>query len=211
MLNLSLDEHAYIFGLFMADGNLYEQTRNRGRLSLEIRERDKDILYDIADILLPYKTTITNRTRTTNFKDNSTSYTISCFYLAFRKEIKELGFPSGNKSYTACVPTVSYNERAFWRGYLDGNGSFSISKKNIPLVSLGTKSDKIKIPYLNFLQRITGEKKKVNRNKRDYFYNVISYRERAQKLVQFLNYESCDLCIKAKKDIALKILDWERD
>lgn len=75
---------------------------------------------------------------------------------------------------------------------------------------MGTKSENLKESYLEFLKKITGESKKINRTKRDNFYNIITYRERAVKLICALEYNSSKYVIKHKKDSALKILSWKR-
>ena len=36
---------SYLYGFLQADGNLYEQSRNRGKLSIEISKRDENIIY----------------------------------------------------------------------------------------------------------------------------------------------------------------------
>lgn len=210
-MDLTKKEDAYIYGLLLADGNLNEQSRNRGKLSIELRIRDIDVLYMIENFFSNYSCRIRTRRRDTNFKKNYESCSITFHSWDLRKMLKSFGFPSGRKCEIANVPNCEYDKLSFWRGYLDGNGSFSISKKNIPLVSMGTKSEALKIAYVKFLEDITGEIKNVNRNKRDSFYNIITYRERAKTLINALDYKSATLFIKHKKEDALKILEWTRN
>lgn len=86
-----------------------------------------------------------------------------------------------------------------------------MNAQGMPLVSMGTKSESLKNSYIDFLKRITGESKNINRNKRDNFYNIVSSRERAVELVRSLNFESSEYFIKQKKENALKILSWTRE
>ena len=42
---------SYIFGLLITDGNIYfAKERNRGRVTLEISERDKDIVEKLHEL-----------------------------------------------------------------------------------------------------------------------------------------------------------------
>jgi len=43
-LDLTIPEHAYMFGFIQADGHLYQTTRNRGKLQIELKESDGCIL-----------------------------------------------------------------------------------------------------------------------------------------------------------------------
>lgn len=210
-MDLLKESDAYIYGLFLADGCLSESTRNRGKLRIELSIRDIEVLYRIESFFSGYSCRIGTRRRDTNFKKDYESCSLTFHSLDLRTNLKSLGFPAGNKSEIANVPNCGYNAVAFWRGYLDGNGSFCISSKNIPLVSMGTKSESLKEAYVRFLKEVTGEQKQVNRNKRDNFYNIISYRERALELVKCLNYATAEVFITRKREAALNLLEWSRN
>lgn len=209
-MNLTEEEYAYFYGLLLADGNLYESTRNRGKLSIEMNISCYPILIELQNLFFNYNSSLRTRTRITNFSNGiEKRYCSLTFHsLELRNIFKSMGFPVGKKCEIVDTPNCKYNENAFWRGYIDGNGSFSITAKNIPIVSVGMKSDKLKEKYLNYLFRITGETKNVNRNKRDDFYNIISSREKAQKLILSLGYQYCKFSIK--REGAMKILNWTR-
>ena len=210
MMDLTKENDAYIYGLLLADGHLGEQSRNRGRIEMELKISDISILNMIREFFSEYNCKIRTRCRNTNFKNNSESCTITFHSLELRNILKSFGFPVGKKCDIANTPKSNYNKKSFWRGYLDGNGSFSFSKTNIPLVSLGTKSEFIKNEYISLLKDVTGEIKNINRNKRDNFYNIISYRENALKMINFLDYKNAELFIKRKKESALNLLTWVR-
>lgn len=210
-MDLLKKEDAYFYGLLLADGNLYETTRNRGKLTLELRIRDIDILYKIEAFFSKYSCKIYTRRRDTNFKKNYETCSIAFHSYELRKMIKSLGYPVGSKCNIVDVPTCPYDECSFWRGYLDGNGSFCISATGIPLVSMGIKSENLKIAYVKFLELVTNEKKNVNRNKRDAFYNIISARERAQTLIKAVGYPDSTLAINHKREKALTLLKWTRN
>lgn len=209
-MDLMKDRDAYVYGLFLSDGHLSETTRNRGKLSLELNIKDIEILYQIEKVLNDYSCRIRTRRRDSNFKCDYESCSITFHSLDLRNEIKGYGFPTGKKSDIINVPKCEYNEKGFWRGFIDGDGSLAISKNNIPLVSLTTKSETLKDSYLFFLERVTGERKTLNRNTRDNCYNIVSYRERAQILTEYLGFVNSEIGLSRKRDSAYKILSWSR-
>ena len=160
--------YSYIFGLLITDGSLSLNTRNRGKVVLEISKRDEDIV----DKLVKY---IPNsykkfRTRITNFSNSKPVDFVSfCnHYKWFRDYLIENGYPLKDKSITANIPNKKYDECSFWRGIIDGDGSVGITNyKNIPFISLTTKSESLKCEYLKFLYNNFNIIRNINRNKRD--------------------------------------------
>lgn len=205
MLDLKIPEHSYFYGFMLADGHLRETTRNRGRLSLEIGEVDRDIIFKFEK-LFPKISHVSSRTRDTNFKENSTSYILNIHNWDFREEIKALGYIEGCKTEEQDVPNSDYCEIDFIRGLIDANGSVGFIKGGIPFVSFTTKSDYLKEYFLSFIMRELGISKICNKNKRDNIYNILVSRNNAKKLYGILYYKGC-LCLKRKKVDA--ILNWE--
>src|SRR5829696_955979 len=72
ILTLENPFYAYLFGLIQTDGHLYQNTRNRGRLSIEVSKRDEAILIELQK-RLPFNSTISERTRQTNFRNEYVS------------------------------------------------------------------------------------------------------------------------------------------
>lgn len=206
-------QESYIYGLMLADGNLYfskdrrREVDNRGRVSLEVNSRDKDICLKLFDIIPNSK--ISQRIRDTNFKKNYSTCVFSNHQQAFREWLMSCGFPKEDKTFNAAPPTEIYNEIDFWRGFIDGDGSLGITAKNIPFVSLVTDSEAIKEAYLDFLFRFYGLKKKSSRNKRDGAYNIMVTNENAVKLAEDL-YLSSDLYLDRKFKKAIQLQSWVR-
>jgi len=50
MIDLQNPNHSYFIGFFVTDGNLHEQSRNRGSISFELSNKDVDILEKISDL-----------------------------------------------------------------------------------------------------------------------------------------------------------------
>ncbi|MFF9857546.1 hypothetical protein [Streptomyces tendae] len=71
-MDLTVPEYAYMFGFLQADGHLSQQSRQRGRLTVEISARDIDLLRTFQE-LTPYNSSITERTRSTNFAETAHS------------------------------------------------------------------------------------------------------------------------------------------
>lgn len=45
------ENESYIFGLLITDGNLSLNTRNRGKVTLEINKRDEDIIEKLFNLI----------------------------------------------------------------------------------------------------------------------------------------------------------------
>jgi len=204
ILNLINEEDAYFYGLLLTDGNCYLQSRNKGRVSLELI--DKDIIDKIDK---RYDGNTSNRTRDTNFKKNVSTFIWCNSKIEFRSELFTYGFPSGNKQYLQNIPNIDFNQKGFWRGVIDGNGSLGMTGRNIPFLSLGTKSEFLKTDWEIFLKNNFNILKKNNRNARDSFYNILITKEDAQK-VSFYLYDKSTLNIKRKYESYLSMMKWKR-
>lgn len=202
-------EHAYVLGLLQSDGNLYETSRNRGRLTIELKNIDENILYKITDLFDCYSS-ITNRNRQIEIKDykyDFNSVKFSLFDLDVRKQINTY-LPSSKKSEVIKKPD-GIIEIDYWRGIIDGDGSLGFTKKGLPFISLVTKSDILAKQYIDFLEPIIGYKKESNLNKRDKIRNIMVTNENAQKIIDVLYYDNC-LSINRKYEMSKKILNWIR-
>jgi len=198
--------NSYLIGLLQTDGNIYETTRNRGRITLELSEKDSDIIEKINNIIPEYSK-IYRRTRNTNFKQNSQSISLKIFDMEMRNHLKKF-IPVGNKNKTINIPD-NIIEIDYWRGIIDGDGSLGLTSKNIPFISLVTKSSDLAISFINFIKNITGVIKTSTPNKRDDIYNIMLTKELAQCLVKTLYYDNC-ICIDRKKEKAVIVLSWNR-
>lgn len=202
-LNLNKPENAYIVGFAQTDGHLSSGTRNRGKLRFELSDKDADILVKIQS-QIPYNSTISSRTRNTNFKKNAKSVTLTCCSLEFRQEISKY-VPYGKKSKIIFAPPGLEESADYWRGIIDGDGSLGFFNGS-PYISLNTSSDKLAEQYLHFINDVLGVKKYSNRNSRDKTYNIIVAGEKAKILTGKLYYSDCfglDRKIIISKEIAL--------
>ncbi len=199
---------SYLFGFLQADGHLHETTRNRGELSIEILKRDENVLL-FFDKLLSENTYISYRSRQTNFGYGE-FIKLSIYDRSFRDSIKSYGFPIGKKDEIIEPPkNIEFSENDYVRGLIDGDGSLGITGSGIPFVSFVTKSEKMKDFYIDFLEKKTGKRKIINRNKRDNVYNIMMNKEDSQTITKELYYNNC-VCLERKKTKAAEVLSWVR-
>lgn len=206
--DLERPEHAYMFAFLQADGHLTEQSRNRGRLSVELSARDAPILEEFQR-LCPYNSTIKYRTRTTNFKADHTSVMWTVCAQEFREELQELGLPVGRKSEIVAPPTVRFAERDYLRGLIDADGSVGRTSQDLPFVSLTTKSDALATFTVGYADRLCGAHRKLTRNKRDDIYNILFLNEAGVTLAADLYYPGC-LAVPRKVAGADRARTWVR-
>lgn len=207
-ITLENPHYSYLFGFIQTDGHLYHNTRNRGCLKIEISDRDADILWKLKN-LIPFHSSITERVRSTNFKDNHKSVIWGVFDKRFRDYLELWGLPKGNKSDIIKPPSCNFCKPDYFRGIIDGDGSLGITAKGFPFLSLVTSSSDIAAAYLQLIQDLTGKTKISTRNQRDQVYNIAIYKEDAQLMSQYLYYDGC-LGISRKLIQAQELLNWVR-
>lgn len=207
LFNLQQPQYSYLIGFIQTDGHLQSNTRNRGRLSIEISYKDKEILMKLQNII-PVNTTIYTRVRNTNFIKNHTGITLNVFDKNFRETINYYGVPYGKKSNIIEPPKVNYSQIDYWRGIIDGDGSLGMTSNNIPFISLITMSEKLFLEYKKFLTNF-GIEINLNRNKRDNIYNICVFNENAQKIVSALYYPGA-IALDRKMKKANDIISWVR-
>ncbi|MCD6094657.1 LAGLIDADG family homing endonuclease [bacterium] len=208
-INLKIPEHSYFFGFVQTDGSLTKSSRNRGKLQIELGKEDLHLLKYFKKLFPAVYSPISKRIRDTNFKNNYESYTFAIYNMRFRDEINKLGIPYGKKSEIISPPKENFCERDYIRGLIDGDGSLGLTKKNIPFISIAVKSEELKNYLCEVIEKITEERKKLTRNKRDNIYNIMINRERAQQFIKYLYYPGC-LTLERKLKKAKEALKWKR-
>jgi len=209
-------DFSYFIGLAQTDGHLRKHTRNRGRFTIELQYRDRDIIYNIAK-LISYNYMIFSRTRD-NIKLNGRTYN-NKRYIGLRtcnREFRDFlcycGVPYGRKSKLIKPPLYleDLSIKDYIRGLYDGDGSIGLTADNFPFVSITTQSRSIRDFLINYISEKTGKPFKiVNKPKRDDVYNIMVTREDAVILAKDLYYKKC-LSIQRKYKKAQKIKEWVR-
>jgi hypothetical protein len=185
MFNICNPEYSYFIGFIQADGHLQKNTRNRGKLTIEISVRDIDILNKFQKII-PVNSTMYTRVRQTNFSNSHTGVTLNVFDKEFRDTINYYGVPYGKKSDIIKPPDCDYSEHDYWRGIIDADGSIGMTSKGLPFISLVTAS---------------GDLYNV--------FNITIGRENSQKIIQSLYYSNC-IALDRKIALAQNVLKWKR-
>jgi len=202
------DAHAYFLGLLATDGTIYESSRNRGRVSFELKASDEAVLRSLAEHI-PYRSHFRYRCRTTNFAGRYESVILTFHDLRFRRELSALGYVSGKKCETTTTPRCEYDETGLWRGVVDGDGSLGITGVDQPFVSLVTASQRLRDAYIDFVARVAGTRPDPKRNARDQVFNIVVFNEPAQLLVARL-YAEATISIPRKACSANLVRAWHR-
>ncbi|MFJ3927751.1 LAGLIDADG family homing endonuclease [Streptomyces sp. NPDC090022] len=207
-MDLTDPQYAYMFGFLQADGHLAQGAGQKGRLTVEINARDIDILREFQQ-LTPYRSTITERTRSTNFAASHHSATWTLCALEARITLNRLGLPYGRKSTKIAPPRCAFSRRDYIRGVIDADGSVGYTGKGLPFISLTTSSTAVGAYLCHYAKKVTGTERLIRRNARDGVYNVLYTKEAAQELAEHLYYPGC-LALRRKGTAAASLAAWER-
>ncbi|MFE2551682.1 hypothetical protein ACFXGI_24475 [Streptomyces sp. NPDC059355] len=207
-MDLTDPRYAYMFGFLQADGHLSEQSRRRGRLTVEISVRDIHILHEFQR-LTPYASSVSERVRGTNFSSQHHSATWALCALEARTTLNELGLPYGRKSATIMPPHLEFSRRDYLRGVIDADGSVGFTGQGFPFVSLTTASTAIGAFLCDYAREITGAERRIKRNARDDIYNIVYTKEAAMHLAEHLYYPGC-LALLRKQTAADSLTSWQR-
>src|SRR5689334_12684845 len=107
-----------MFGFIQTDGHLSEGSRNRGKLTIELKIEDKPILEQFASVL-PYHTNLYTRKRVSNFSTSFESAVLQVFDKSFRDELLEYGMVYGKKSNVIAPPQCNFSKEDYFRGIID--------------------------------------------------------------------------------------------
>lgn len=110
-MDLTVPEYAYMFGFLQADGHLQQGVGQKGRLSVELSARGADVLRAFQK-LTPYNSSVTQRTRSTNFAETHTSAIWTLCSLEAGTTLNELGLPYAASQRRSLRPAVSSRDAA---------------------------------------------------------------------------------------------------
>ncbi|MGQ4382752.1 hypothetical protein [Streptomyces sp. SAS_270] len=207
-MDLKDPNYSYMFGFLQADGHLAQQSRQRGRLTVEIHARDIELLREFQK-LTPYNSSIRERTRSTNFVETAHSAIWTLCSLEARTLLNGLGLPYGRKSKEIAPPRGQFAPRDYLRGVIDADGSVGYTGQGYPFISLTTQSTAIGAYLCFYAGKITGAERTLKRNARDGIYNILYTKENAQELAAHLYYKDC-LSLKRKQTSADSLGAWIR-
>ncbi|WP_443068018.1 hypothetical protein [Streptomyces sp. NBC_01356] len=207
-MDLKVPEYAYMFGFLQADGHLQQGVGQKGKLTVEINIRDIGILRTFQQ-MTPYNSSITERTRSTNFAKTHHSATWTVCSLEARTMLNDRGLPYGRKSKTVALPRGQFSQCDYLRGVIDADGSVGCTSQGHPFVSLTTQSTAITAYMCFYAGKITGTEHSLRRNQRDGIFNITYHTESAQALSAHLYYPGC-LSLARKQTAADSLATWVR-
>ncbi|MEV8403477.1 hypothetical protein ACWGCP_03805 [Streptomyces niveus] len=207
-MDLRDPRYAYMFGFLQADGHLSPGTGQKGKLTVELNARDIEILHEFKR-LTPYKTSIHERTRATNFSAEHHSATWQLCALEARTILRDAGLPYGRKSTRITPPRTEFSRRDYLRGVIDADGSVGYTGQGLPFLSLTTASTAVGAYLCHYAKKVTGAQRQIGRNARDGIYNIVYAKEAAMALAAHLYYPGC-LALERKRASAASLAAWQR-
>lgn len=208
MFDLVSAKSAYIFGFMQADGHHSAGSRQRGKVSIEIKASDDSLLHEIK-AALPWPSTVTYRSRATNFAAHYDSAVLTMCSLEGRTRLLELGLPVGKKSRTIAPPHEPFSHRDYLRGLIDADGSVGFTGNGLPFVSMVSASPAIGDFVCREILAVTGARRTARPNSRDGVANVMVANDTAALLASWL-YTDAAIALERKRSMAAQVAAWRR-
>ncbi|MFE6859233.1 hypothetical protein [Nocardia sp. NPDC057668] len=208
MFDLTAPEVSYMVGLFQTDGTHYGSTASKGRLSIELAARDAGVLTELQRHI-PVHTLLGSRTRTTNFKSDSSTCFLHIYSRAARTEFERFGVPTGKKSDKIGPPPGEFSRSDYLRGILDGDGSIGFTAQGYPFISLITASSTLAQHFCAEIKAVCGVARSARPNKRDGVVNIMVANTSAVSLANWCYPVGAAPTIERKYTAARKVALWE--
>lgn len=205
--DLTNPDSAYLIGLLQTDGHHSGDIEHKGRVQLELAGGDAAILVAVS-ALLPCYSSVRYRVRTTNFKAEYRTATLTFCDQATRRRLVELGVPAGRKSSVIAPPPVPFSKADYVRGLLDGDGSVGFTCKGQPFVSFVTASEELAQFYCDTIWQVCGVRRTARRNTRDAVFNILVLNTAAATFAAWAWQSSGTLGIDRKRATASRVAMW---
>ncbi len=198
---------AYAIGLLQTDGTHEGDVDGKGRVSLELADRDRPVLESLSEKIGCYSS-IGRRKRNTNFGEEYVTSTLRFYDMETRRKLSEIGVPTGRKSSIVSPPKVAFAAPDYFRGLLDGDGSIGFTSRDMPFVSFITASPDLAQHFCDTVFEICGVHRTASPNKRDGVYNLMVANLAAARLARWAWYSPDVVGIGRKKKAAASVADW---
>lgn len=106
-----LQLYSYLYGFFGTDGHVKIYKNKISGIVLEVSIKDEASIQKILENLS--NSSISYRTRDTNFKENYSTVILYCFDKDLLSFLEENDFPIKDKTNSIHVPTQQYDEKYF--------------------------------------------------------------------------------------------------
>lgn len=196
------EELAYWLGFLLADGNLIRDTsggiHRSWRITIELKREDEEHLQKFLDYLKSDYPIYHRKNRNRQP------------YIAVRsEELGELLLDFGitpNKTLVACVDPRLSDNRHFWRGVVDGDGSIGKKKNRTSMISFmnlcGTRD--VCIAFRNFVNRRCGALSNASVRKHgqsDHLFTIETNGSKAEAIIGLL-YDFSNIGLSRKLELA---------
>lgn len=209
IIDLTREDHSYFIGLFQTDGHLESGKGQKGKATIELAGVDIDLLMRLPQLFEGVRSSVSTRTRTTNFSSDYTSATWRICNLAFRRELESCGVPAGRKSNHVAPPAGLFHQRGYFRGLLDGDGSVGFTRTGMPFVGFVTASSCLADYFCSTTRTITGVVRTAKRNNRDGVFSLMVASEPAVQLADWAYPPGC-FALDRKRLAAASVAAWVR-
>lgn len=199
---------AYVFGFMQADGHHRAGPGKKGSIVIEIKAQDADLLRAMQKVL-PWPTSISFRTRSTNFKESAHYANLTLCSHAARVRLLELGLPCGRKSARIAPPPEPFSHSDYLRGLFDADGSVGFTGNGMPFLSIVTASPAIAEFTSAEILRTTGANRASRPNNRDGVMNIMVADDPAAALARWLYQDAC-IALVRKQAAGLAVAAWKR-
>ena len=202
------EDNSYFYGLLLADGNLSSLESRLSKIQITLKSSDKDILLQFKNFIG------TNNKLVSTFQNTDkgireyvhigvNSYTIY-------NRLISLGM-SPKKSMQEKLPNFDWkNNRHFWRGVVDGDGSlfYVHGKPKIKLIG----SFELLEGFNEFCWKhcFTQKRKLYAESKHEGLYTISFNGEEALYVAKVL-YFGCDLYLDRKHKLAMEFIDFYKN
>lgn len=196
---IDAEEKAYVLGLLYADGT-YSKSNNL--ISLELQERDKEILDKITNILQPEKPLLFVKKRKESHQNH---YRLCICSKPICTQLLKIGFES-NKSFKIRFPDIQKHLiHHFIRGFFDGDGCISVylikNKYQTCSFSITSNENFLKELQIILINELQLSKTKLCRDNRGNNINTLVYggKQNCLKIRDWL-YKDATIYLKRKHD-----------
>lgn len=209
IIDLTREDHSYFIGLFQTDGHLESGKGQKGKATIELAGVDIDLLMRLPQLFEGVRSSVSTRTRTTNFSSDYTSATWRICNLAFRRELESCGVPPGRKSNQVAPPVGPFHQRGYFRGLLDGDGSVGFTRAGAPFVGFVTASSSLADFFCSTVRTVSGALRTPKRNTRDDVFSLIVANDPAARLAEWAYPPGC-FALDRKRLAAESVAAWRR-
>lgn len=199
------EDNSYFYGLLLSDGNLSHSESRLSKIQIVLQRKDEDILYKFKKFI-GTNNKIVNHSKKTKDGTSEYSYFGVNSYTIYNRLIN-LGM-SPRKSGKEQLPKFDWlNNRDFWRGVVDGDGSL-LYQQGIPKIKLIGSLELVE-GFNDFCWKncFTQKRKACPESKHQGLYTLSFNGEEAMYVAKIL-YADCEFKLDRKLTLAKEFVEY---